>query len=102
MAWETREHGRRYYTRSSRRGGHVVREYVGGGSAGEHAAATDLARRVARRTARDASREAWQRIVELDDHVMTLCDAAETAAMAALLVAGFHRHARGEWRRRHG
>jgi hypothetical protein len=100
MGWETRGSSGRYYTRSRRCEGRVVREYVGGGLAGECAATADIGLRVARRVARDARSEELKQIAELDAKVIALSEAVETAAKAALLIAGFHRHARGEWRRR--
>ena len=35
MGWETRQRGRRYYTRARRAGGLIVREYIGTGRAAE-------------------------------------------------------------------
>src|SRR5687767_7847168 len=101
MAWETRDGRGRYYTRTHKVNGRVVREYVGGGVKGELAAAEDAARR-AQRHARDAllraEKERWRAadaaLDELDDLVRLL-------AHASLHAAGYHRHAQGEWRRRH-
>jgi hypothetical protein len=45
MSWETRPNGRRYYTRTCRVNGKVVRMYVGGGGSGNAAAVIDCARR---------------------------------------------------------
>ena len=45
MSWETRPNGRRYYTRTRRINGRVVRIYIGGGAKGNAAAITDWARR---------------------------------------------------------
>ena len=100
MAWETRGGQGRYYTRSVRRDGVVVREYVGTGRVAEAVAARDRERRVTREAQRDARRAALGRLAEADALVGVLCAAAETAARAHLLLAGYHRHDRGAWRRR--
>jgi hypothetical protein len=87
MAWETRERGGRYYTRSRRKDGRVVREYLGGGLVGELASETDRIR--------------WERR-EIDD----LCrrrglERLEILLRAHLIAAGYHRR-KGEWRRARG
>lgn len=96
MGWETRGGSGRYYTRSTRRDGRVAREYLGRGPAAERAAAADAERRLAREVAREDTRFT----AEVDSALAALSEALETLARAALLVGGFHRHARGEWRRR--
>jgi hypothetical protein len=99
MAWEVRG-GCRYYTRSRKVAGKVVRQYCGTGAEGQLAAALDARRRrerQARRLAVQADRDRWARaeapVSELD-HVTTLL------VRAALLGAGFRQHERGEWRKR--
>jgi len=44
MSWEVRD-GLRYYTRSTKRNGRILREWVGRGPHAEQAAAADAARR---------------------------------------------------------
>lgn len=101
MAWEARRGGtRRYYTRSLRQGSHVVRQYVGTGPHAEAVAAADRERRVNGDARRAATRSTLGRIAEADAKVKALYDAAEAAAGAHLLMAGYHRHDRGSWRRR--
>lgn len=101
VAWETRRGGtRRYYTRSVRREGRVVRQYVGTGPHAEAVAAADRERCVNREARRAAARSTLGRIAEADAKVKALCDTAEVAARAHLLMVGYHRHARGSWRRR--
>lgn len=104
MAWETRQHGTRYYTRSRRVAGRVVREYVGRGLLGELAAREDAARREARRTVQSAARAARQREREADrqlrELVATIDRQAATLTTITLTAAGYHRPKRGIWRRR--
>ncbi len=102
MAWESRNGQGRYYTRSRRVDGRVVREYVGKGEVARAIADLDAhdrdireARAAAQRLERE-SLECGQR--ELD----TLCGLTDAVAHRALQVAGYHRHNRGEWRRRRG
>ncbi len=99
MAWEKRERGGLYYTRSRKVNGQVVREYVGGGVLGEFAARMDAADRQKREEEKAAWREERERLEELAGLVDELCQDVETLAQATLLAAGFRRHNRGEWRR---
>jgi hypothetical protein len=98
MAWESRARGGRYYTRSRRVGGRVVREYIGCGLAGERAAQADQeARRIreARRAAERAEREALE---DINQRLASYHKAAGGLAAGVLDNAGYHRHNRGEWR----
>jgi len=99
MAWERRERGGLYYTRSRKVNGKVVREYVGGGVLGEIAARMDAEERRRREAEAAAWREERKRLEEFASLIDELCEGAETIARAALLTAGFRRHKRGEWRR---
>ena len=98
--WERRERGGLYYTRSRKENGRVVREYVGGGVLGELAARMDAEDRRRRQEEAAAWREERERLEELADLVDELCEDVETIVRSALLVAGFRRHKRGEWRRK--
>jgi hypothetical protein len=92
MSWETR--GRhRYYYRSRRVGGRVVREYLGTGDRAAEAAAADAERR----RHEEADRAA---VAALDAAADELDALADLIARAALLAAGYHQHARGPWRKR--
>ncbi len=107
MGWETRNCRGRYYTRSRREGGRVVREYVGCGEKGELAAALDAERRAdrdaERRADRDAERAAIraerERAQALDADLMGLHRAVDLLTRGALMAAGFERHKR-QWRKR--
>jgi hypothetical protein len=97
MAWVTKGK-RRYYYRSRRVGGRVVREYYGCGPLAEMAAhLMDMRRRA--RTARD--REAAQ-FDDVDAGFRQLHAHLDRAAAAHLLAAGYYRHDRGPWRKRRG
>lgn len=101
MAWETRKNGRRYYTRSVRSGGRVLREYVGCGLVGEAAARADEEERERRRDERDRQRRDHEEAEHAARAVAALAAEAEAAVERVLSAAGYHRH-RGEWRRRRG
>jgi len=102
MAWERRKRGGLYYTRSRKVGGRVVREYVGTGPLAELAALMDEEERLRREGEARARREEKERTAALEAPIEELCEAAEVLARAALLVAGYRRHNRGEWRKRRG
>jgi hypothetical protein len=98
-AWEKRERGGLYYTRSSKLGGKVVREYIGAGMLGKIAALEDERERHRREEEAAFWREEREQLEALSASVDELCEAAETIARAVLLAAGFRRHNRSEWRR---
>ena len=100
MAWETRQRGGSYYTRSVRQGGRVLREYIGTGETAELIAACDEHDRAARSLARAAERAERDRIGRADMPLADLDALTETLARLALVAAGYHRHHRGDWRRR--
>jgi hypothetical protein len=104
MAWEGRpDCTNRYYTRSRKMGGRVVREYIGRGPLADLAAAQDAAERQARSTARERLRVIAARDAPAFLALAKLDRLLDGLAAAHLLEAGYHRHHRGEWRRRrHG
>jgi hypothetical protein len=100
MGWESRRGRGRYYTRSRKVNGRVVREYVGGGLVGALAAREDETRRRMRdaeRAALEADRDAFEAAAAAHDAFARAADALMTAALVA---AGYHRHDRGQWRKR--
>jgi hypothetical protein len=99
MAWERRERGDRYYTRSRRVEGGMVREYVGKGIVGELAAQTDAEGRQRREAEATQGRVEVQRMEELVAPVVELCEVAEVLVLAHLVAGGWHKH-KGQWRRR--
>ena len=99
MAWERRGN-RDYYYRSVRVGGRVVKEYAGGGLMGLLGAESDEEQREQRAVERErerAERERWVALEGAADELALLTDAL---AGVALVLAGYRKHARGEWRRR--
>lgn len=102
MGWESRGGARRYYTRSKRVAGRVVREYVGTGSSAELAAKLDAARRAARAERIRAGQADRARMAAVEEATGAVDAAIDTLLRASLVLAGYHRHHRGEWRRRRG
>ena len=78
----------------------MVREYVGGGVLGELAAQMDAERRRRREEEKAVQRKERERLDALVAPLEELCEAAEIIARAALVASGYHRHNRGEWRKR--
>lgn len=98
MAWELRR-GRAYYYRRS--GGRKV--YVGAGFAAEAIADLDALDRQDRAREREAERVEVERLREAlgpEDALAAFCAQADTRLVEYLTAAGYHRHHRGEWRRR--
>src|SRR5215203_2249945 len=100
MGWEKRERGGPYYTRSKKINGRVVREYVGGGLLGRTAADVDARERQRREEEVEARQTERERLEALDGPVAKLCEITEALSRAALLAGGYHRHNRGEWRKK--
>jgi hypothetical protein len=94
MAWEARG-SCRYYYKVSREGGRVRRLYMGRGPVAV-VAARDAELRRAERQARARSQA---RLEAAEAASRELADLADLLAKAALVVAGYHRHDRGAWRR---
>jgi hypothetical protein len=90
----------RYYTRSRKVNGRVVREYVGTGRAAELAAQLDALERERRQGEAEALRRQKAELAALDADIKALAETADLLASAALLAAGYHLHKRGEWRKR--
>jgi hypothetical protein len=103
MSWETRRPGGpRFYTRKRTVGGRTVRQYVGGGDAGQAAAAADALLRAERQAQAAARRAERERLRRADGPVLVFDETLGLLTGAALVVSGFHKHG-GEWRHgRHG
>jgi len=99
MPWVVRGDAK-YYYRSYRAGGRVMRLYVGQGIEAE-AAAAEVERRRQARLARaeqlKADREHHREAIEPLDG---FCDLTDLILGLTLVGAGFRRHARGHWRLR--
>jgi hypothetical protein len=100
MAWEQRGN-RSYYYRSRKIEGRVVKEYVGGGLAGMLAQREDDFRRHKRETVRAAFQAEQDTVAATATVHDELCAVADALMTAALVAAGYHRHDRSHWRKRH-
>ena len=101
MAWESRERGGPYYTRSRRVNGQVVREYIGGGELGRIVAEQDAINRTIREARRKQEGEELERLKTADAAVEEFCRVVDSLTRAALVAAGYRNH-KGEWRRKRG
>jgi flagellar biosynthesis/type III secretory pathway chaperone len=96
MGWERDK----YYTRSRKVNGRVVREYVGAGRVAELAAQLDTIERDQRHLEREAERTTRDELAALDERLDELNALTEGLARGALLAAGYRMHKRGEWRKK--
>jgi hypothetical protein len=99
VGWEKRH---RYYTRSKKRNGRVVREYVGTGELAEISAEIDAMRQGERWLEAQNQRQEIEGLTALNCEIIDLVERTDLVARAALLAAGYHQHKRGEWRKRRG
>lgn len=90
----------RYYTRSRKVNGRVVREYVGAGRVAELAAELDALDRDQRQDEAAARKGERADLDALADSLSKLASRCDLLTRAALIAAGFRQHKRGEWRKR--
>lgn len=101
MAWETRNNKGKYYTRSVRLGGRIIREYVGSGAVAQAEAEADAQARHQREQARQADRAVQARWETQETITREFSAAVEALLRQMLRRAGYHRHhGGGEWRKR--
>ena len=100
MAWEARSGTSRYYTRSKRVNGRIVREYVGQGPIAELAHQIDIGERLEREAKRKTFKAIQSRDSELDEKLDSFVNLSNAIASGLLILAGYHRHKRGNWRMR--
>jgi hypothetical protein len=103
MGWETRRGQGRYYTRSRKVNGRIIREYVGTGLVAELAAQQDAearAEKLSERVRVQQEEAHWSSTAAPLTELSRLLDGLTAAA---LITAGYHQHHRGAWRKRcHG
>jgi hypothetical protein len=99
MSWESHR-GRPRYTRSFRRHGRIVRQYVGSGPIAEFVARSDRLARAARERQRQAAKEERTRWEQTRATTRALEQLTDLLVTAALMADGYHRHDRGAWRKR--
>jgi hypothetical protein len=100
MGWERRTRGGLYYTRSKKVGGRVVRKYIGAGLLGQFAALSDAERRAQVKAQAESWRAEKAHLESADAALHVLCDTSEAMARGSLILGGYYRHHRGEWRKR--
>jgi hypothetical protein len=103
MGWETRRGQGRYYTRSRKVNGRMIREYVGTGLVAELAAQEDAETRARRLAEREHLQHEATRWASATAPFRELSQLLDGLTAAGLIAAGYHQHHRGAWRkRRHG
>jgi hypothetical protein len=101
VAWLQRNE-KRYYYRSQRVEGRVVCRYAGTGPVAELTARIDALCQAQRRLEGEKAREESVRWELADAPLRQLERCTDLLVRAALVLAGYHQHHRGEWRKRRG
>lgn len=101
MSWETRKGTGRYYTRTYRLQGRLVREYVGTGQVAKLAAQEDQTKREQRLLKRQVQREEKERHTAIWEVLRTLARLSSLSLKEAFESAGYHSH-KGQWRKQRG
>jgi len=99
MPWSKRGN-KRYFYQSRRVDGRVTRKYCGTGPAADKAAAEIERRKNERAAQAKVLRAETQRHAAATAPLDELFELIDLLAGATLVSAGYHRHARGEWRHR--
>jgi hypothetical protein len=102
MSWEQRKGHGRYYTSAHRENRRIVREYYGTGELGQLAADVDSLAVQTRLLELEFRAAEVDWIAAIEGPVVDFSRAVDLAVTCELLVAGYHRHDRGPWRRRRG
>jgi hypothetical protein len=97
MGWESRKGGGRYYTRSRKVGGRVIREYVGTGPIAELTAQLDSKKRLFRIQEQAAMEAECERDRVQEMNLTDYCETVAEIMKETLLAAGYHKH-KGQWR----
>jgi hypothetical protein len=103
MSWDKKKSGRGhrvYYYRSRRVDGRTVKEYVGAGAVGKEAAGRQMEAASRRQQERRDWLRTWAAMEAAGDVQREFWEASGMLVKAALILAGYHLHARSEWRRR--
>jgi len=102
MAWETRggDSSRRYYYTAQKVNGRVEKRYIGSGSLAESIARLEAIDRGQAEEEATARREGEARLDVLDAALAAFCEAVDAQMREVLTGAGYHRHDRGNWRRK--
>ena len=100
MGWESRQGRGRYYTRSRKAHGRIIREYVGTGLIAELAAQHDAEERAQRRLEHARLQHEAARWTAAAAPLLQLSQLLDGLTAAALIAAGYHQHHRGAWRKR--
>ena len=99
MGWETRR-GKRYYYQASRVDGRVVKRYVGKGDVAALLGQMNDLDAQRRQVEAESERAERAALDALHRELGDACDLVDQLTRAVLLAAGYHRHDRGEWRKR--